>query len=129
MIDLFFEFIIIGIAGGLLGIFYRNCLKPKDMIFNKIYKVLELWTISSRYDPRSSVFQRFLGWIAYPLGYCIYCSTPVITIILCIIYLSSWCVLPKWQYIVIGIVLAMGIQHIIVASACRWLINKHPNLD
>ena len=32
--QLMFEFMLIGLIGGLLGIFYRNCLKVEDMIFN-----------------------------------------------------------------------------------------------
>ena len=35
---MYFEFMIIGLIGGLLGIFYRNCLKVEDMIFNPLYK-------------------------------------------------------------------------------------------
>lgn len=129
MASLLLEFILVGLAGGLLGIFYRNCLKPKNMIFNKWYEALKILVMSSRYDPKPSTFKKFLGWIAYPLGYCIYCSTTWITIFLIIIYLSSWDCLPKWQDIVIGIVMALGVQHLVVASACRWLINKHPDLD
>lgn len=37
MIELVFEFILVGLVGGLLGLFYRNCLKPSGMIFNFIY--------------------------------------------------------------------------------------------
>lgn len=129
MIALLFEFILIGLAGGLLGIFYRDCLKPKNMIFYKLYeKVFKIWVLEARYEVPSK-WKSFKGWIAYPLGYCIYCSTTWITFILCAIYLSSWNVLPKWQDIMIGIVLASGIQHIVVASACKWLINNHPDLD
>ena len=34
---LMFEFMLLGVIGGLLGIFYRNCLKVKDMIFYPLY--------------------------------------------------------------------------------------------
>ena len=34
---LLIDFILLGLAGGLLGIFYRNCLKGPNMIFNFIY--------------------------------------------------------------------------------------------
>ena len=128
MAELFLEFAIIGIAGGLLGMFYRNCLKANNMIFNFIYKELQLWVLEAD-SPHTTDWERFKGWIAFPLGYCIYCSTTWITFILCAIYLSSWEVLPKWQDIVIGVVLASGIQHLIVCASCRWLINKHPDLD
>lgn len=120
-IQLMFEFMLIGFIGGLLGIFYRNCLKVENMIFNKLYTKI--------FIPMAESDNRFLSFIAYPLGYCIYCSTTWITFFLCILYLSSWEVLPKWQDIVIGVIAASGVQHIVVASACRWLINKHPDLD
>lgn len=128
MAELLLEFAIIGIAGGLLGMFYRNCLKVPNMIFNFIYKELQLWVLEAD-DIHATDWERLKAWIAFPLGYCIYCSTTWITFILCAIYLSSWEVLPKWQDIVIGVVLASGIQHFIVAASCRWLINKHPDLD
>ena len=28
---------LIGVVGGLVGVFYRNCLKVKNMIFNPLY--------------------------------------------------------------------------------------------
>lgn len=128
MIELLFEFMLLGLAGGLLGIFYRNYLKPKNMIFNIIYRKLNFWVYCANWKYATKV-EKFLGWIAYPLGFCIYCSTTWITIFICMIYLSSWESLPKWQDIVIGIILALGVQHLIVASACRWLISNHPDLD
>lgn len=120
MIELLFEFIILGIAGGLLGIFYRDCLKVKDMIFYPLFKLFIRMVKSGN---------KFLGFIAYPLGYCVYCSTFWITMILCILYLSAWDNLPKWQDIAIGIVLAEGVQHIVIVIACRFLIHNHPDLD
>lgn len=49
MTTLLLEFILLGLAGGLLGIFYRNCLKPKDMIFYKLYsKVFKTWVKKSK---------------------------------------------------------------------------------
>lgn len=129
MAELLLKFAIIGIAGGLLGIFYRNCLKANNMIFNFIYKELKSW-VDEKYEWHNpDDWTKLKAWIVFPLGYCIYCSTTWITFILCAIYLSSWEVLPKWQDIVIGVVLASGIQHVIVAASCRWLINKHPDLD
>ena len=128
MAELLLEFAIIGIAGGLLGMFYRNCLKANNMIFNFIYKELQLWVLETD-NPHTTDWDKFKAWIAFPLGYCCYCSTTWITFILCAIYLSSWDIIPKWQDIVIGVVLASGIQHLIVCASCRWLINKHPDLD
>ena len=57
--------------GGLLGIFYRNCLKVEDMIFHPLY--------SKVFVPMIKSGNRFLHFIAYPLGFCIYCSTFWIT--------------------------------------------------
>ena len=129
MIEILTEFILLGIAGGLLGIFYRDCLKPKDMIFHKLYlKILKPWVKQSKEEDATS-FEKFLGWVAFPLGFYIYCSTTWITIFICLLYLSSWESLPNWQDIIIGMVLAIGVQHLIVASACRWLICNHPDLD
>lgn len=129
MTTLLLGFILLGLAGGLLGIFYRNCLKPRDMIFHKLYsKVFKAWVKKSKQED-ATTFEKFLGWIAFPLGFCIYCSTTWITIFISILYLSAWDSLPKWQDIVIGMALALGVQHLIVASACRWLINNHPDLD
>jgi len=119
--QLMLEFGIVGLIGGLLGIFYRNCLKVEDMIFFPLYmKVFRPWAKGN--NP-------ILRFITYPLGYCIYCSTTWITFILCFLYLSAWECLPQWQDIVLGVVFASGVQHLIVASACRWLITGHPDLD
>lgn len=130
------EFLLLGVVGGLLGIFYRNCLKAKNMIFNDLYfNVFKPWVDKVKNyakgytDVAPTRLERFLAWIAYPLGYCIYCSTTWITFFICAIYLSIYEVNYDWQYIVIGIIAASGMQHIIVTSACRWLIYKHPDLE
>lgn len=134
MIELVFEFILVGLVGGLLGLFYRNCLKPSGMIFNFIYYGwLKPWAectediVEAGFKPKA--WDKFKAWIARPLGYCIYCSTTWITFFLCAIYLSAWESLPSWQYIVIGVIAASGVQHLVAAISCRWLINKHPDLD
>lgn len=119
--QLMFEFMLLGVIGGLLGIFYRNCLKVEDMIFYPLY--------SKVFVPMVKSGNRFLHFIAYPLGFCIYCSTFWITMLILILFLTSRDSLPKWQDIVIGIIAASGVQHLVVASACRWLISKHPDLD
>lgn len=136
LVIVMFEFILLGIAGGLLGIFYRNCLKPRGMIFNWwYYKVLKPWVEleddlkEAGIEYELTFFDRVKAFIAMPLGYCIYCSTTWITFFIIAIYLSAWEVLPDWQTIVIGTIMASGVQHIVVACACRWLINKHPDLD
>lgn len=119
-IELILEFGLVGLVGSLLGIFYRNCLKVEDMIFFPLYmKVFRPWIKGGG----------LLKFIAMPLGGCIYCSTTWITFILLGVYLSSWVVLPDWQDIVLGSVFATGVQHIVVACTCRYVLNGHPDLD
>lgn len=48
---------------------------------------------------------------------------------LCALWLYNWESLPDWNLIVIGVLAATGVQHLIVACACRFLIYKHPDLD
>lgn len=137
MIELVFEFILIGLIGGLLGLFYRNCLKSQGMIFNFIYYGWlkpwaeiedELWE-NECIHMEPSRLDKFKAWIAKPLGYCIYCSTFWITFILCIIagsYKEGW---NSYSEMLIAYITALSVQHLIVAMSCKWLINKHPDLD
>lgn len=137
MSKLIFEFLLLGLVGGLLGVFYRNCLKVENMIFNWFYEILKSWVDNSK--PRidyvrlrthkPNYFRRLLGFVAYPIGFCIYCSTTWITFFICAIYLSTLEALPCWQNIVIGVITASGMQHLVVCIACRFLIYKHPDLD
>jgi hypothetical protein len=106
---LMFEFMLLGVIGGLLGIFYP--------LYSKVFV------------PMVKSGNRFLHFIAYPLGFCIYCSTFWITMLILILFLTSWDSLPKWQDIVIGIIAAEGVAHLIVCISCRFLIHKHPDLD
>lgn len=112
--------IFIGIIAGLLGTFYRNCLKLKGMIFYSLYdKVLR---------PMAQGNNKFLSFIAFPLGYCIYCSSTWIAIILNTIALTLFETLP-WQIIVISYISAISLQHLIVCIICRILIPNHIDLD
>ena len=43
--QLMFEFMLIGLIGGLLGIFYRNFLKVEDMIFHPLYEKVFKWMV------------------------------------------------------------------------------------
>lgn len=133
---LFVEFALLGIVGGLLGIFYRNCLKPQGMIFNWwYYKVLKPWVElkedleEAGIEYELTFFDKLKAFIAMPLGYCIYCSTTWITFFIIALYLSTWEILPSWQMIVIGTLLSTGVQHLIVICSCRWIISNHPDLD
>lgn len=133
------EFLFIGLIGGLLGLFYRNILKGKDMIFAPIYRILSFWVEQKKYgqdwreEAEAEGFNfrlwNLLGWIAYPLGYCIYCSTFWISLFLYILYISSWEDLPSWHWIIIGWVTVIGASHLVVTSACRWLVAGHPDWD
>lgn len=117
--------VILGLIGGIFGIFFRNCMKVKNMIFNWWYKILRSWV--ERKD--ESKIRGFIAWISYPLGYCIYCSTTWITIFICMIYLSGMSELPRWQDITMIFISAMGVQHLVVSIACRFLIDGHPDLN
>ena len=135
MTQFVFEFILVGLVGGLLGIFYRNCLKVEDMIFHWWYVILKKWVKKSQMYcdidgcHKPNLFWKFMGFIAYPLGFCIYCSTTWITFFLCALWLYNWQSLPDWNLIVIGVLAATGVQHLVVCCACRFLIYKHPDLD
>lgn len=85
---------------GLLGIFYRNILKMPNMVFAPIHHILE------RMVKRGG----FLKFIAYPLGYCIYCSTAWIAIIgFSVIYrVVSW-----------DILVPIAISHYIAVYYCK----------
>lgn len=104
------------------------------MIFNSFYfNVLKPWVDRVQkwesYGEPPTKWQEFLAWIAYPLGYCIYCSTTWITFLVCAFYLSAWGVMLCWQDIIVGIIAATGMQHLVVAMSCRFLIHKHPDLE
>ena len=103
------------------------------MIFNSFYfNTLKPWVDRvQKWRSREELptrWQRFLAWIAHPLGYCIYSSTTCITFFICVVYLSIYEVTLCWQYIIIGIIAASGMQHLVVAISCRFLIRKHPDL-
>ena len=137
MIESVFEFALLGLIGGLIGLFYRNCLKGENQIFNFIYyRWLKPWAeieddlwCAGCIDIKPGKIDRFKAWSAYPLGYCIYCNATVITIILCILYLSSWEELPAWQNIMIGVITAIGVQHSVVLGASKYLMHEHPDFD
>lgn len=133
MAELMLDFFIIGIIGAMLGIFYRNCLKSRGMIFNSLYyKVFKPIAELPRDAEEEGFVPKFkdklLSFIMFPLGYCVYCSTFWITLILCILYLSAWEVLPKWQDITIGIIASEGMQHYVLMVTCRFILHKHPDL-
>ena len=138
---------VVAIVAAMLGIFYRNYLKGEKMIFNPIYRVLSRWVDNkengkeifglkmSYYQP--TTWSRFKAWIAFPLGYCIYCTTTWITIILYFGYTGydahNYYLEGITYYLVVeyllGFLLAIGLQHLIILSACKWIIQYHPDFD
>lgn len=133
------EFLFIGLIAGLLGLFYRNCLKGENMIFNPIYLIFKRWVNNAEFCrdwPKEAEEEGYnlrlwaiLGWIMYPLGYCIYCSTTWISIFSYILYLCSWEELPSWHRVILGLITVMGVSHLIVLCACKWILQGHPDFD
>lgn len=133
MSELIVEFTLIGLVGGLLGLFYRNYLKPDGMIFNFIYyRWLKPWAectediMEAGFKPKA--WDKVKVWVARPLGYCIYCSTFWITVILCIIageYKEGWDSYPE---LLLAYITACSVSHL-VCIACRWLIRGNSDLD
>ena len=133
MTELLLEFMLLGVIGAFLGIFYRNCLKSRNMIFNALYyrvfkPIAELPEEIEDAGFTPSFKDKLLSFLMFPLGYCVYCSTFWITLFICILYLSAWDVLPKWQDIVIGIIAAEGVQHYVLMFTCRFILHNHPDL-
>lgn len=112
------EYIIIGIISGLSGCFYRNLLVGENQIFNFVYnKWLQPWAEGNN---------NIKSFIAYPLGYCIYCSSTWIAIILTTIEFSCWQHLPCWQYLVLAYICTISIQHLIVLILGKFIL-EHPD--
>ena len=110
---------LIGVVGGLVGVFYRNCLKVKNMIFNPLYFGLRKLVNKGG----------FFKFISYPLGYCIYCSTTWITFLLCLIFITNMHTEASWQDLVLFISTSSAVQHIVVCISCRFIISNHPDLS
>lgn len=108
MKELIGESMLLGIISCLLGILYNYSLQ-NNSVFGKFGSLLS----------RLSEKKGFLGWLSDPLGACIYCSTTWLTIIIMVIYWSSWECLPSWQDIVICTISAIGVQHILMRLWCE----------
>jgi hypothetical protein len=117
-LHLLLESVIIGIGGAFLGIFFRNCLKPRNMIFNFWYDILQNWVLSSR-RPGASMWRKFKGKIAYPLGYCIYCTATWITIFMHIYFLGFN------EYLIFS----GSIQHIVIVLFCKYVLSGFEELE
>lgn len=112
MIILILECMLLGIVAALVGIFYNYTLQSGS-IFCRIGIILDDWSENEG---------GFKGWIANPLGACIYCSTAWITIFIMVLYWSSWNEPPKWEDIIIGTLAAIGVQHVLLRLWC-YTIN------
>lgn len=131
------EILFIGLAAGLLGLFYRNCLKGEDMIFHTFYLRLQRlvdnaefcrdFPVEAEEEGYDIQWASILGWIAYPLGYCIYCSTAWIAIFMFLIYMASYEVLFSWYWVLLGMGAVMAVSHLVVLIACRYILPKHPD--
>ena len=103
MITFLYECFLLGIVGALVGIFYNYTLN-NGAIFSSLADILTGWAYC----------KGFKGWIANPLGACIYCSTTWITIFIMVFYWLSWCEPPRIYDIIMGTLAAIGVQHIII---------------
>lgn len=128
------EFMLLGMIGGLFGIFYRYSLKSQGAVFSSLYyKWLKPWAectediIEAGFTPKA--WDKVKAWVARPLGYCIYCSTFWITVILCIIageYREGWDSYPE---LLLAYITACSVSHLVVCIACRGLIKGNSDLD
>ena len=132
MIKFILEFMLLGLIGGLFGIFYRYSLKSQGAVFSPLYyKWLKPWAegcediIDAGFNPKLG--DKVKAYVARFLGYCMYSSTLFITIIICVLYLSSWEDLSSSSSITIGIMSAISMQHLVVVISYKWLIHKPYN--
>ena len=117
-LHLLLESVIIGIGGAFLGIFFRNCLKPRNMIFNFWFDVLNIWVLSSR-RLDASIWKQIRGKLAYVLGYCIYCTATWITIFMHIYFLGFN------EYLIFS----GSVQHIVVVLFCKYVLSGFEELE
>lgn len=123
---------LLGLIGGLFGIFYSYSLKSQGGIFTSLYyKWLKPWAecyediIDAGFNPK--LWDKVKAYVARFLGYCMYSSTLFITIIICVLYLSSWEDLSNSSSITIGVMSAISMQHLVVVISYKWLIHKPYN--
>jgi hypothetical protein len=139
IIEVFF----LSILAAASGIFYRNCLKGSNMIFNFLYVILQRWaerkieiTFSSSIEDKKRInnipkvtmlWYKLLKFIAYPLGYCTYCTVPWISIILT----CSWFYFTPTSplHFIVGVLGVITISHVFICIGYRWLIYNHPDFD
>lgn len=113
------ESMLIGLVGGLFGLFYRNVEKGKNMLLNRWFFFI--------LQPMAYSKWGILRFFARPLGYCVYCSTFWITLVLYLLYTG----LPtaNWQIWIIGLVAAEGIQHILLLLVIENVIEGSKDFD
>lgn len=70
-----------------------------------------------------------LKWLAFPLGYCVYCTTTWIALLMAFLWFNSYEIPPVWEDITICIITILAIQHFMVAWCRKSLIKWHPDLE
>ena len=113
------ESMLIGLVGGLFGLFYRNVEKGKNMLLNRwFFFVLQPMAFSK---------WGILRFLSRPLGYCVYCSTFWITLTLYLLYTGLPTV--NWRIWIIGLVAAESIQHILLLLIIENVIEDSKDFD
>lgn len=114
------ESMLIGLVGGLFGLFYRNVEKGKNMLLNRwFFMVLQPMAFSK---------WGFVRFIARPLGYCVYCTTFWITLAIYLLY-YGFPVKEIWELWTIGLIAAEGVQHIILFLIIEKFIEGSKDFD
>lgn len=103
MILIIAECMLLGVVAALTGVFYNYTLQAGS-IFCKLGMILDDWSENEG---------GFKGWVANPLGACIYCNTTWITIFIVAIWLSRGSC-PDIATMVICTLAAVGVQHLII---------------
>lgn len=104
MFKIIFECFLLGIVSAITGMWYTHMLSEDGILWylgNNIRK----WYFHS-YGIKST--------LPLLLGADKHCTSTLITIIMLIIYWSSWYVLPKIETIIICSFAAIGIQHVLI---------------
>ena len=95
--------LLLGVISCMTGIFYNYTLQ-NGALFSRFGEYLSV--LSSKGGIR--------GFIANPLGDCIYCSTTWITVFILTLYWVSTSTPPIAGYVIISYLTGVGIQHVLL---------------
>ena len=95
--------LVLGIISCMAGIFYNYTLQ-NGAVFSRLGEYLSV--LSSKGGIK--------GFIANPLGDCIYCSTTWITVLILTLYWVSTSVPPNAGYVIISYLTGIGVQHVLL---------------